>query len=176
MLADFAPRQSTIRAARGYHLTVNTAWEQVIAGIWDEHGVNWMFPSLADTFRQLQPPSPFGTRMYSVELWKGSDLVAAEVGYANGGTYTSLSGYYRKNYPNAGRLQLTALGCLLKRCGFVMWDWGMYMDYKVDYGGRKVPRDLFFSLYAQHLALTPLSLEAFLATHSSQASDLIRAS
>ena len=56
----------------------------------------------------------------SFELWHGGKLVAAELGYAQGKIYTSLSGAYNKEYNSAGGVQLAAVGTLLKvRC----WVW-----------------------------------------------------
>ena len=171
-LSDFKMRKTTIKEAKPYRLTVNTAWDRVIEGIWDRHGVNWVFPSLANAYKQLIPPSSYLTRMYSIELWYGDELAAGEIGYTCGGSYTSLSGYFVKKFPGAGRVQLTALGCLLRKCGFDLWDWGMFMEYKVPYGASKYSRELFFDLYHQNLRLSPIPLEIYITEQPNQA-DLI---
>jgi hypothetical protein len=45
-------------------------------------------------------PALFKTRMHSIELWKDGQLVAGELGYTVGDTYTSQTGEYQPlNYP-----------------------------------------------------------------------------
>lgn len=165
-LADFKWRKSTKLQATPYRLTVNQAWDQTIAGIWKRHGVNWVFPPLADGFKAMRPSddgqAPFPARVYSVELWHGDQLAAAEIGYVCGATYTSLSGYFVSSFKGAGRVQLSALGCLLKQCGFDLWDFGMFMQYKVSYGASNFSRDHFFSLFQQNLSVPTTPLELFL--------------
>eukprot|EP00435_Cladocopium_sp_Y103_P020738 s1712_g5.t1 len=57
------------------------------------------------------------------------------------GRASSCTGFSVKDkYPGAGAVQLAALGAWLVRQGFKLWDLGMELDYKMDLGGRMVPR------------------------------------
>ena len=82
-------------------------------------------------------------RLYSIEIWnvESGQLVGGELGYSVGGIYSSLTGY--SDEESAGSVQLTALGCLLTRCGFEYWDLGMDLDYKRRLGAQLMPRDEF---------------------------------
>lgn len=174
LLSEFKYRLSTKKKARPFRLTVNQAWERVVEGIWDAHGVNWIFPALSNAFRQMRPPSQYRTKLYSIELWHGDTLAAGELGYACGATYTSLSGYFVKDFSGAGRVQLTTLGRLLQKCGFTLWDWGMFMQYKVAYGASKFPRQRFLDIHRANLQLSPVPIEQYLATHDPHASAIIQ--
>ncbi|CCW66868.1 unnamed protein product [Phytomonas sp. Hart1] len=60
---------------------------------------------------------------------KEGDLVAAEFGYILGDIYTSATGAYCVS--GAGKLQLAVTGCILKKLGCKVWDFGMPMVYKI---------------------------------------------
>lgn len=174
-LSDLKWRKSTLPVANKYTLTVNQAWDDVISGIWNKHGIDWVFEPLANGYKAMRPPSPYQTKLYSFELWCDGQLAAGELGYVCGTNYTSLSGYYESQFPGAGRVQLTALGCLLKVCGFQLWDFGMFMEYKVSYGASKFPRDQFFSEFATNLQQSPVAIEQYLAEHNTNARAIIEA-
>src|SRR3989338_10840294 len=131
--------KSCLKKAKMYRLTVNTAWQAVVEGTRERHGENWMFPELSDAYRVIQEDTinqtgKFKTKVYSVELWKDSQLVAGELAYVVGSTFTSLTGWFNSAYPGAGTVQLMALGFLIKRAGFTLWDFGMPMKYKLSLG------------------------------------------
>ncbi len=79
-------------------------------------------------------------------MGEGWRLVAGELGYVVGGSYTSLTGFRDPAEDGAGTVQLAALGRLLQHAGFKMWDLGMSMGYKMDLGGVPTPRAEFLSL------------------------------
>lgn len=72
-------------------------------------------------------------------------LVAGELGYTVGSSYTSLSGFRLSDANGAGTVQCCAVAKLLLRCGFQMWDLGMGMTYKYELGAKDVPRSEFLS-------------------------------
>jgi Leu/Phe-tRNA-protein transferase len=72
------------------------------------------------------------------EKWR---LVAGELGFAVGATYTSLTGFTDES--GAGSVQLAALGRWLLSRGYQLWDLGMEMKYKIDLGAALVPRHRF---------------------------------
>jgi Leu/Phe-tRNA-protein transferase len=49
------------RRARKYVLTVDDAFDQVLAGCLEQHGASWLHPPLRDAFAKLAPPPPLPT-------------------------------------------------------------------------------------------------------------------
>eukprot|EP01134_Creolimax_fragrantissima_P007276 CFRG7276T1 len=99
--------------------------------------------------------APDTVRVRTIELWDkaGKQLVAGEVGYTIGRTYTSLSGFTGES--GAGTVQCAALGRLLERCGFSYWDLGMSMEYKKNLGAKSLPRLKYLSLLAEARVASP---------------------
>ncbi|CAK4463488.1 unnamed protein product [Aphanomyces euteiches] len=79
-------------------------------------------------------------KVYSIELWKGDELAAGELGYCNGAMFTSLTGFVSPGASGAGTMQLYALGALLHVCQFQLWDLGMAMAYKTALGAYPMAR------------------------------------
>jgi len=140
------------RKAKGYRLTIDTAWDLVVDNIQrltftNQPGDCWLTDDLARAYLAVGSVDAQwrrgGVAFHSVELWhtKSGELVAGEIGYTCGSVYSSCTGFTRKEqFPGAGTVQLAALGCWLERCGFALWDLGMGMDYKFELGGKLVPR------------------------------------
>ncbi|CAK0826988.1 unnamed protein product [Prorocentrum cordatum] len=117
-----------------------------VSGKWHREGIQmrWRHPSRGVGWR---------ISFHSVELWHkaSGELVAGEIGYTCGAVYSSCTGFaLKEQFPGAGSVQLASLGRWLERCGFEIWDLGMEilgqdaayeMDYKLELGGKSVPRD-----------------------------------
>ena len=73
------------------------------------------------------------------------ELVAGELGTSVGSIYTSLTGFY--NVSGCGNVQLLALGHLLQKCNFLLWDLGMFIEYKSTLGAGLLKRNDFFARY-----------------------------
>lgn len=84
---------------------------------------------------------------------ESNEIIAAEIGYKIGQTYTSLTGYSKrdKKFNNYGKLQLVLLANFLKSKGFAFWNLGHpYMDYKFDLGAKVLKRDQFLELWKMY--------------------------
>lgn len=139
------------RRAKGFHLSIDRAWSQVVGKIqqltYTSHkGDCWLSEELARAYKavgELSNELRRGVLFHSVELWHTAtgQLVAGEIGYTCGSVYSSCTGFAMKEeYPGAGSVQLAALGRWLARCGFAIWDLGMELDYKLELGCKLVPR------------------------------------
>merc|ERR1740121_2183684 len=141
------------RRAKGFHLTLDQAWSVVVKSV-QEHtftkrkGDCWLSDRLSAVYQAANSVSREwrreGVAFHSVELWHtaSGELVAGEIGYTCGAVYSSCTGFaLKERFPGSGSVQLTSLGRWLERCGFEIWDLGMEMDYKLELGGKSVPRD-----------------------------------
>ncbi|TYZ60377.1 hypothetical protein PybrP1_003646 [[Pythium] brassicae (nom. inval.)] len=148
--AEHVPK-SVKKRGKKFKLELNRAFDEVVKGCHDQHGVSWLYPPIVEGFRKLYEAGDAGVeiypdrhvRFYSVELVdvESGRVAAGELGYTVGRTYTSLTGFSRVS--GAGTVQLHALGRLLHLSGFLMWDLGMSMPYKLSLGAEDVERDLF---------------------------------
>ncbi len=147
-LSGFRYSKSTRKRASSYYITINTAFDQCVAGINAQHSESWFLPQLAAELKTLNACPLNHIRVYSIELWRDNILAAGEIGYTAGSIYTSLSGFHHEN--SAGTVQMYALGGLLRVCGFAIWDLGMEIEYKLNMGARSYDRDTFLRLLSQH--------------------------
>lgn len=137
------------KRAKNFRMTINQAFDQVVQGCHDQHGIGWLYPPIVDAFRiihegsTLQDFHSFPVRLYSIEVWNANTgkLAGGELGYSVGTMYTSLTGFACED--SAGSVQLAALGTFLWSCGFELWDFGMKLDYKSKLGAEDMSRDEF---------------------------------
>lgn len=81
---------------------------------------------------------------------KTKKLVAGEIGYIIGKTYTSLTGFFKrqKEYNNFGKLQLVLLSKFLEQNAYDFWNLGhACLQYKIDLGAKILKRDEFLKLW-----------------------------
>ncbi|KAJ3260274.1 hypothetical protein HK103_000909 [Boothiomyces macroporosus] len=123
-----------------YRLTVNTDFEGVVKGVDEQHS-SWFKKEVYEGLVGFEHPY---FKFYSIELWKGNDLVAGDLGYTVGSIYTSMTGFYRVD--GAGTVLLTAIKLMLVRNGFSLWDLGMGMQYKLDMGAKLYRRAEFLGI------------------------------
>jgi len=136
------------KRSKKYTISFDTELDKVMDGCVKQHGENWLYPPVRETFRSIHknPVKTVGKaklpiRIHSVELWDGEDLVAGELGYSLGRVYTSLTGYYVKD--STGTIQMLAMAGILKESGFELWDLGMSLPYKAKLGSKTYPRGDF---------------------------------
>ena len=104
-----------------------------------------------------ETPSDFV--LHGVELWscRSQQLIAGELGYTIGRTYTSLSGFHTPDRPgqrrwrNFGTLQSWLLAKRLEDRAYAFWNLGHpYMEYKLELGARVLERADFLQRWIAH--------------------------
>jgi Leu/Phe-tRNA-protein transferase len=125
--------------------------DEVWEGINKLHKNNWLTPKYLNTLKASQGVDKNFTIISS--LVKDEGVVASgEIGYVIGKTYTSLSGFSRreKKYRNYGTAQLVLLAQHLQKNGFSFWNLGQsYMPYKFMLGAKIFERDDFLKNWYQ---------------------------
>ena len=126
-----------------YKLSFDTRLDEVIEKISSVHKYNWLKGEYVELLKTLHVENRQGDdfRLMSVELisMKTDELIAGEVGYVIGKTYTSLTGFSsrEKKYNNCGTLQLVLLAKYLEKNGFSFWNLGHpHMQYKQKLGSK----------------------------------------
>lgn len=132
-----------------FKFTINTHLDEVLENIIEYHPDNWLYGEYALILKRLyrKRNNPYGFRVISVEITApNGELVAGEVGYVIGRTYTSLTGFssFEKQYNNYGTLQMVLMAKLLEHNNFAFWNLGHpYMEYKNRLGAKIFTREEF---------------------------------
>ncbi len=142
---------------RGFALFESNDPNRVIAAVRKQFGEeNWLTARYGKLLGELAAyPFPKGYfRLRATELYEGDLLVAGELGYEIGGTYTSLTGFSSRlrEHRNRGTLQLVLLARSLQQEGFAFWNLGHpYMEYKRALGARILEREDFLARWLPHI-------------------------
>lgn len=158
------PKKLRRRIAReGVTLTVDDAFDAVIAGCLRQHGAEaWLHPPLRSALAALRAEDEAargtavgggrtdggeagGARTCCFALWRGDELVAGEFGVVCGRVYTSFSGFYTAD--GAGAMQMVLTAKLLAAAGFAWWDLGCEHEYKRAHGAQALPRRDFLDSF-----------------------------
>lgn len=133
-----------------FEFCINTNLDEVVKNIQSHHKSNWLTNEYYEILKNLKnyhnPNINF--ELLSIELWdkNKSTLIAGEIGYKIGLTYTSLSGFCLKDkkFNNFGKLQMVILALYLEKNNFSFWNLGHpYMQYKFDLGAISFSREEF---------------------------------
>lgn len=132
-----------------------------LEAVWGER--SWLVKEYRAMIEALAIEPRSGLRPWGVELWarsadgSGPHLAAGELGYTIGGTYTSLSGFLRRErreWRGLGSVQLRLLAERLRDSGFAFWNLGHpHMQYKLDLGARILPRKEFLGRWEEAVAM-----------------------
>jgi len=147
--------------ALGLELRVAPDCVRVLERLLDYHGADcWLGPAYRALMRALPFEPEGGFALHGIELWstRREELVAGELGYTIGRTYTSLSGFCRRDGPeqrHLGTLQIVRLAERLRDAGYAFWNLGQPMAYKRALGARFVPRLDFLARYLAEVDRLP---------------------
>jgi Leu/Phe-tRNA-protein transferase len=126
-------------------LEISQNLDEVVAGINKSHKNNWLTPRYFDTLKATQNIDE-NFKMISACIRNEKKVIAGEIGYIIGKTYTSLSGFSsrEKKYHNYGTVQLVLLAKYLEKNHFAFWNLGQpYMSYKLALGAKVYERQAF---------------------------------
>lgn len=135
-----------------YSFCINTRFDEVLQNISNHHKNSWLQDNYVTLLKNLDrnKTSRNDFIIYSVELVERSTqkLIAGEIGYVIGRTYTSLSGFSsrEKQHNNTGTLQMVLLAKYLHEKGFSFWNMGHpNMEYKKKLGSAIYTREKFLA-------------------------------
>jgi Leu/Phe-tRNA-protein transferase len=132
-------------ADKNLTLTIDNNIEEIAQYIDYNHKNSWLSTQYTQMLRDTDYIDT-DFKIITAYIEYQGDIIAGEIGYIIGKTYTSLSGFSRKEkqYNNYGTAQLVLLGEYLKAQGFSLWNLGQpYMDYKIALGAKVYERDMF---------------------------------
>ncbi len=136
-------------------LEISSNLDEVFDGINRQHKQSWFSEKYLNTLKAAQSlPEDF--HVISVLIREENRVIAGEIGYIIGSTYTSLSGFSssEKAYRNYGTAQLVLLAKHLEREGFSFWNLGQpYMDYKLALGCKIYGREAFLERWFEAISL-----------------------
>lgn len=136
-----------------YIFKIDENFDLVLNKIIAAHKEPWLKGRYAQTLKQIyKDKNTKNFQLLSIELYDNEtkELIAGEIGYKIGKTYTSLSGFTTrdKRYNNWGKLQLTLLAEYLQKSGFDFWNLGHpYMQYKLNLGAKVLSREEFLDIW-----------------------------
>lgn len=133
-----------------YIFSIDTHLEDILKNLDTYHNPNWLVEEYQELIKDLSliKNSKFQIRTFSIIDKESNKVIAAEIGYTIGKTYTSLTGFAlkEKKYNNYGKLQLVLLAQYLKKEDYDFWNLGHpYMQYKFDLGAKQYSREDFLS-------------------------------
>jgi Leu/Phe-tRNA-protein transferase len=134
----------------GVELRVVDASDRLLDQLARYHGEDsWLHSPYRSIVRQLAEGGDEQFSFHGIELWstRQNELVAGELGYSIGSTYTSLSGFCSREdrrWRHFGTLQQIMLARALAEKGYAFWNMGhVSMPYKIALGARITPRAKF---------------------------------
>ena len=138
---------------KSFTLEFSNNLDEVFKAINTLHKSSWLTPKYLNTLKETQKLKSH-VKVQSVALKEDEKLVAGEIGYMIGKTYTSLSGFSsrEKRHRNYGTVQLVLLAKYLEKNGFDFWNLGHpYMDYKLALGAKIYEREDFLGRWKKSI-------------------------
>jgi hypothetical protein len=128
----------------------------VLLRLLDYHGEStWLSQPYCELLGRLPTQKGGDFRLRAVELWSRREdkMIAGELGYTIGRTYTSLSGFCERSdsrWTSFGTLQMVLLARRLEAQGYSFWNLGHpHLPYKRALGAEVVPRPQFIERWLE---------------------------
>ena len=131
--------------AKDLKLEISHNLDEVVEHINTSHKNCWLSPRYLEMIKATHGLDD-NFELISIGIRDENVIVAGEIGYIIGKTYTSLSGFSsrEKKYCNYGTAQLVLLAQHLEKSGFAFWNLGQsYMTYKLTLGAKIYERQAF---------------------------------
>jgi Leu/Phe-tRNA-protein transferase len=136
-----------------FFLAIDENFDEVLEKLHTYHGkYNWLKDEYLLLMQKLYKNNSkhhnFKLHAIALKTKETSEIIAGEIGYTIGETYTSLSGFSsrQKRYNNCGKLQLVLLAKHLQNKGFAFWNLGHpHMEYKKRLGSKIYSRESFLN-------------------------------
>lgn len=135
---------------RDFRLNINKNVKETLLQLSNYHEDCWLRGKYFDLIKRLNHfnHKTIDFKLVGIELkdLQNDKIVAGELGYIIGSTYTSLTGFCSKSkkYNNCGTLQLVLLAQYLQEKKFSFWNLGhANMDYKLKLGANTYSREDF---------------------------------
>jgi len=139
-----------------YVFLQNANFNDILASIEEAHKYNWLKDEykelLLELYQTNNKKNNFEITSFELRDKFSDKLIAGEVGYIIGKTYTSLSGFSNrdKKYNNYGTLQMVILAKYLQAKGFLFWNLGHpHMEYKKKLGAKVYTREEFLKRWEE---------------------------
>ena len=125
-------------------ITIDSNIEEIAQYIDETHKNSWLTKHYVRILRSTVGLDK-NFKVMTAYIEHNGEVIAGEVGYMIGRTYTSLSGFSKQNkeYNNYGTAQLVLLGKYLKENGFILWSLGHNIPYKKALGAEICEREYF---------------------------------
>ncbi|NKQ40355.1 MAG: hypothetical protein HF962_02150 [Sulfurovum sp.] len=118
------------------------------------HKNSWMTSRYMEMLISTEAIDP-NFKVISAYIKDGHKMIAGEIGYMIGCTYSSLSGFSskEKRYRNYGKVQMVLLAKYLEKKGFTFWNLGHpYMPYKSTLGASIYTRGQFLNHWQSEIS------------------------
>jgi len=137
-------RISKLIRSKNLSIVIDDNFEEIQEYLDRYHKNNWLDKNYTAILRQTQNIQSANFKAITVYIEYQGEIVAGEIGYIIGSTYTSLSGFSDKRYKGFGTAQMVLLAQKLQDSGFEFLNLGHpYMDYKQNLGAKIYQRDEF---------------------------------
>ncbi len=128
--------------------------KEIIDEINKYHDDSWINKKYENMLLELASNKYENFELFGFELLEANTnkLIAGELGYKIGKTYTSLTGFFNraKKYNNYGKLQLVLLSKYLEKNSYEFWNLGhACLQYKIDLGAKVLKREEFLKIWKE---------------------------